>query len=120
MKYLIAWARHRTAAISDTAITQAAIPSPAMPLGYASTPTATLRFRRTPRAPAPVQDAKRQASQLQQQVARQVTQELAQNTPWRGQLEQAVLAPRVLRELTDRVAGAIAGRQGLERYRRGL
>ena len=119
-KYLTAWARDRMLAMSDTAITQAAMPSPAMPSGYASTATATLRFRRTPRAPAPVQDAKRQASQLQQQVVRQVTQELAQNTPWRGQIEQAVLAPRVLRELTDRVAGAIAGRHGLERYRRGL
>lgn len=86
-----------------------------------SAPAATLSYRRTPRAAPP--DATRQSSQssqLQQQVVRQVTQELAQNTPWRGQLEQAVLAPRVLRELTERVAGAIAGRQGLERYRRGL
>jgi hypothetical protein len=88
-----------------------------MPRGYAA-PTATLAFRRTPRAA--VTDSTRQTRQLQQQVARQVTQELAQNTPWRGQLEQAVLAPRVLRVLAERVAGAIAGRQGLERYRRGL
>lgn len=144
MKYLLALARHRTVATSaatgprpgtpgtpseraaarlsafhpiDTAITQAAT-SPSMPRSYAGTPSTTLTFRRTPRAVAP--DAKRQTSQLQQQVVRQVTQELAQNTPWRGQLEQAVLAPRVLRELTDRVAGAITGRQGLERYRRGL
>jgi hypothetical protein len=92
--------------------------SPAMPRSYAGTPAAALSYRRTPRTAVP--DTKRQSSQLQQQVVRQVTQELAQSTPWRGQLEQAVLAPRVLRELTDRVAGAIAGRQGLERYRRGL
>lgn len=144
MTYFLALARHRTVAMSaatgprpgtpdtpreraaarlsafhpiDTAITQAAT-SPSMPRSYASTPSTTLTFRRTPRAALP--DAKRQTSQLQQQVVRQVTQELAQNAPWRGQLEQAVLAPRVLRELTDRVAGAIAGRQGLERYRRGL
>jgi hypothetical protein len=102
----------------DPVITQAAAAYPAMPRSYADTPAATLRVRRTPRTAAP--DAKRQTSQLQQQVIRQVTQELTQNTSWRGQLEQAVLAPRVLRELTDRVAGAIAGRQGLERYRRGL
>ena len=89
-----------------------------MPSSYANIPSATLRYRRTPRAVVP--DAKRQASQLQQQVVRQVTQELTQNTPWRRQLEQVVLAPRVLGELTERVAGAIAGRQGLERYRRGL
>jgi len=94
----------------------ASTPGP-MPRGYAA-PAAALALRRTPRA-APA-DHRRDARQLQQQVARQVTQELAQNAPWRGQLEQAVLAPRVLRELADRVAGAIAGRQGLERYRRGL
>lgn len=89
----------------------------AMARGYAA-PAAALTFRRTPRVtPA---DSTSQTRQLQQQVVRQVTQELAQHTPWRGQLEQAVLAPRVLRELADRVAGAIAGRQGLERYRRGL
>ena len=102
----------RTAAATPVART-----STAMPRGYTA-PTTTLAFRRTPRVAAT--DSTRQTCQLQQQVARQVTQELAQNTPWRGQLEQAVLAPRVLRELTERVAGAIAGRQGLERYRRGL
>jgi hypothetical protein len=90
----------------------------AMPRSYANAPAAALSYRRAPRAAVP--DTKRQSSKLQQQVVRQVTQELAQNAPWRGQLEQAVLAPRVLRELTERVAGAIAGRQGLERYRRGL
>jgi hypothetical protein len=103
---------------------RAASASFALPRSYAGTPAAILSYRRTPRAATP--DTTRHSShsshssQLQQQVVRQVTQELAQNTPWRGQLEQAVLAPRVLRELTERVAGAIAGRQGLERYRRGL
>jgi hypothetical protein len=126
-------AGHRSDAIADSAMATAIMrlhtPSPAvvatpaaqtftaMPRGYTA-PEATLAFRRTPRASAP--DSPRQTQQLQQQVARQVTQELTQNTPWRGQLEQAVLAPRVLRELSERVAGAIAGRQGLERYRRGL
>lgn len=94
----------------------------AMAGGYADTPAATLRYRRAPRAVVPDTkgQVKSQTRDLQQQVVRQVTQELAQNTPWRGQIEQAVLAPRLLRELTERVAGAIAGRQSLERYRRGL
>jgi hypothetical protein len=108
----------RLRAVPHATAAHVASPSPAMPRSYAGTPAAALSYRRTPRAAVP--DTKRQSSQLQQQVVRQVTQELAQNTPWRGQLEQAVLAPRVLRELTERVAGAIAGRQGLERYRRGL
>jgi hypothetical protein len=105
----------------SSASARAAAVSFALPRSYAGTPAAILSYRRTPRAATPdTTHRSSQSSQLQQQVVRQVTQELTQNTPWRGQLEQAVLAPRVLRELTERVAGAIAGRQGLERYRRGL
>lgn len=77
-------------------------------------------YRTTPpAAPSPVA-LQRQVERIGQQVTRRIVHEMMPPAPSREQMEQAVLAPRVVRELTRQVASMMAQRVSLERYRRGL
>lgn len=79
-----------------------------------------LVYRATPLAsPSPVA-IQRQIERIGQQVTRRVVHEMVPQVPSLEQMEQAVLAPRVVRELTRQVASMMSQRVSLERYRRGL
>ncbi|MBB6064889.1 hypothetical protein [Pseudoxanthomonas broegbernensis] len=71
-------------------------------------------------AVTPTATPEHQVQRIEQQITRKVIQEIAQTAPWRAQMEQAVVTPRLLHTLADQVAGELNRRVGLQRYRRGL
>lgn len=62
----------------------------------------------------------RQMQRIEQQITRKIVHDIAQASPWRGDMDKALFTPRVMRELAEQVSGMMAARTGLERYRRGL
>ncbi|QDQ28003.1 hypothetical protein FNU76_17545 [Chitinimonas arctica] len=85
---------------------------------YPAKPAGGFSYRHPPRA-ATV-DIRKQAQLIERQLQRKIMHEIVQATPWRGQLEQALLSPQLVHSLAERVSGVLAQRSGLERYRRGL
>ncbi|QAU25015.1 hypothetical protein EO087_14265 [Dyella sp. M7H15-1] len=71
-------------------------------------------------ATAPSRLIKQQVERIEQQLTRRIVREVAQSAPSREQVEQAAFAPHMVRELARQVAGVMARRVSLERYRRGL
>lgn len=81
-------------------------------------PAVTLAYREA--LPPPELHLSKHVQRIEQHITRKIVQDIAQATPWRGELEKAVLTPRVVRELAEQVTGLMTQRIGLERYRRGL
>ena len=81
-------------------------------------PPPVMAYRETPRPPE-LQWSK-QVQRIEQQITRNIVHNITQAMPWRGDMEKAVLTPRVMRELAEQVGGMMTQRIGLERYRRGL
>lgn len=77
-----------------------------------------MAYRETPRPPE--LHWSKQVQRIEQQITRNIVHNITQAMPWRGDMEKAVLTPRVMRELAERVGGLMTQRIGLERYRRGL
>lgn len=74
-------------------------------------------YRQQPKAAPP--DLRQQVQKIEQQIHKKVVHEIAQTTPWRSQLNDALLSPQVVRSLADQVSRALGQRASLERYRRG-
>jgi len=92
---------------------------PALATAYGQgQPPPVMAYRETPRPPE-LQWSK-QVQRIEQQITRNIVHNITQAMPWRGDMEKAVLTPRVMRELAEQVGGLMTQRIGLERYRRGL
>ena len=79
---------------------------------------AALDYRQA--APLARIDLTKQVQRIEHQITRKVVHEIVQATPWRNQVEKALLTPSVVRELAEKVSSVMLRRSGLERYRRGL
>lgn len=84
----------------------------------ANLPPIALAYREA--SPPPELQLSRQVQRIEQHITRKIVQDIAQATPWRSDMEKAVLAPRVVRELAEQVSSVMTQRIGFERYRRGL
>jgi hypothetical protein len=93
---------------------------PALATAYSrgQPPPTVMAYREAPRPPE--LQWSRQVQRIEQQITRNIVQNISQAMPWRGDMEKAVLTPRVMRELAEQVGGMLTQRIGLERYRRGL
>jgi hypothetical protein len=91
------------------------LPTPYVPSNQSSV---ALMYRQGSRPPAA--QVSRQVQRIEQQITRKIVHDITQATPWRSDVEKAVLTPQVVRRLAEQVGGMMAQRIGLERYRRGL
>ncbi|RDD81347.1 hypothetical protein DVJ77_13755 [Dyella tabacisoli] len=85
---------------------------------YATPKTATLGYRKAPTRSGIHLD--KQIQRIEQRITRRIVHEIAQASPSREQVEKAMLTPRLVHALAEKVVGIMAQRSGLERYRRGL
>lgn len=79
--------------------------------------TALVYRQVTPIAPV---NLTKQVQRIEHQITRKVVHEIVQATPWRQQVEKALLTPGIVHELAQQVSNMMLRRSGLERYRRGL
>lgn len=85
---------------------------------YAASRAVALGYRKTPVPSSQLVD--KQVQRIEQRITRKMALEIAQATPSRETMERALLTPRTVQELAEKVIGMMAQRTGLERYRRGL
>lgn len=77
-----------------------------------------LAYRRAARSSGP--EIHQQIQKITRHVQSKVIHDISQNTPWRGELREALRSPDLMRLLTDQISRAIDRRDGIDRYRRGL